>query len=41
MRRSNIADGCQDAIRVLSTDKEVIPATNAIGAHAQDFVMND
>jgi hypothetical protein len=31
---SSIANGCQNAIRVLSTDKEVIPARNAIGAHA-------
>lgn len=41
MRRSSIVDGCQDAIRVLSTDKEVIPARNAIGARAQDLMMND
>jgi hypothetical protein len=34
MRRSSIADGCQDVIRVLSTDKEVIPVRNAIGALA-------
>jgi hypothetical protein len=41
MRRSSIADGYQDAIRVLSTDKEVIPARNAIGARAQGLMMND
>jgi hypothetical protein len=41
MRRSSIADGCQDAIRVLSTDKEFIPARNAIGARAQGLTMND
>jgi hypothetical protein len=25
---------------ILSTDKEVIPAGNAIGAHVQDFAAN-
>lgn len=39
VRRASIADGCQNAIRVLSTDREVIPARNAIGARAQD--LND
>ena len=26
---------------ILSTDMEVIPARNAVGARAQDIVMND
>lgn len=37
MQRSSIADECQAAIRVLSTDMEVISARNAVGARARDI----
>jgi len=32
---------CTANTDLLSTDQEMMPARNAIDAHAQDFVMNE